>query len=136
VDFGWEFMEEELKNIYEGFGYDFSKGLRSLNQISDEEAINVAKIFMNKLSWEVSSREKDKIELKSGPFPMIIHRSFGNGSYTKDTHETIYLHADGNIQGPVFASKKHYSFVDQYLLSIGVERPLLTKEKLEEILRE
>ncbi len=63
-------MNEETKRIYSAFGYDVSKGLRRPNQVTDEEALTIAKIFNNQLQWEVYLREKGsngQIGLKSNP---------------------------------------------------------------------
>jgi len=129
-------MDKEIKKIYKAFGYDISKGLRKLNQITDKEAINLAKIFDHKLDWEVSCRNNETIDLKSSPIPLIVYRSYGRGSYTKETTKDIRIHSSGKVGGPMFAENEKYILVNQYLISIGVEQPVLTKGKLETILNE
>lgn len=46
-------MDEETKKIYSAFGYDISKGLRKLNQVTDEEALTIAKLFNNQYEWKI-----------------------------------------------------------------------------------
>jgi hypothetical protein len=130
-------MDEETEKIYEAFGYDCSKPLRKLNQITDEEALTIAKIMDNKQKWTIHSRKDGQIGLKSiTPKSMGVLRSFGRGMYNKDIYETIFLNSDGIITGTIYPSVGPVQFVYQYLFSIGVERPVLTKNKLENILNE
>ncbi len=131
-------MDEEIKKIYAAFGYDVSKGLRKLNQITDKEALTIAKIFNNKLDWEVYLRKKGKdgqIGLKSSSTITITHhKSFGRGTYESMTNDTMYIRKD-SIAGPTF-SNGGMNLVNQYLISIGIERDILTPSKLEEIISE
>lgn len=129
-------MNGITKKIYEAFGYDTSKPLRKINEITDEEALTIAKIFDNKKTWKVYQRKEDgQIGLKSNTFKVkIIYSSYDHGPPTIDSHEEIYIRPDGEIAGATFASQESYQLVNQYLFSIGVERPILTKQKLENIL--
>lgn len=129
-------MNEATKKIYGAFGYDTSKPLRKLTEITDKEALNIAKIFDNKLRWKVKKRGKDsQIDLNSNAFKIkAIYGAYESGPPKVNHYEEIYLRANGNIAGPLFASEESYQLVNQYLFSIGVKRPILTKEKLEDIL--
>ncbi len=129
------FMDEETKKIYRAYDYDCSKPLRELNQISDEEAITIAKIFDNKQKWTVDLRKDKQISLKSiTQKSMGVLRSFGRGMYHKNVYETILLNSDGIISGTIYPDVNSIQLVYQYLFSIGVKRPILTKSKLENIL--
>ena len=130
------FMNETTKKIYEAFGYNTSKPLRKLSEITNEEALTIAKIFDNKKRWEVYQKEKDgQIGLKSNIFKIrAFYNGFESGPPTVESYEEIYFRSDGDISGPSFASQESYQLVNQYLFSIGIKRPILTKEKLESIL--
>ncbi len=130
------FMDEITKKIYEAFGYNNPKSLRKITEITDKEALTIAKIFDNEKTWRVHQRkENDQIGLKSNIFKIrVFYNGFESGPSTRDSHEEIYLRPNGDIAGPSFASQESYQLVNQYLFSIGIERPILTKEKLENIL--
>ena len=89
-----------------------------------------------KKKWKVYQRKEDgQIGLKSNIFKAkIIYGAYESGPSEVDDFETIYFKPNGKIAGPSFASQESYQLVNDYLISIGVERPILTKEKLGNIL--
>ena len=130
-------MDDEVRKIYEAFGYDCSKPLRKLNQVTDEEAITIAKIFDNTLDWKINLDNRmveERIELESNKRERMVLKSFGRGTYNKECSENIYLNKNGTITGTIYPDVTSIQFIHQYLFSIGVERPILTKGKLENIL--
>ena len=131
-------MDELIKKVYEAFGYDTSNPLRKIREITDEEALTIAKIFDNEKKWKVYQRKEDgQIGLKSNIFkvkPILDACAYEFGPSEVDDFETIYFRPNGKIAGPSFASQESYQLVNDYLISIGVERPILTKEKLGNIL--
>lgn len=66
----------------------------------------------------------------------VIYNAFQSGPPTIDHYDTIYLRPDGDIAGPLSAEEDSSKLVNQYLFSIGVKRPILTKSKLESILKQ
>jgi len=130
-------MDDRIKQLYAVFGYDVNKELRKLTEITDDEALNVANIFNNELGWQVHSRDHVKqghILLKSDTFQIgVVYGGFEHGPTTEDHNYTICLRKDGEITGPIFAHQYNYILAEQYLLSIGIERPVLTESLFNEI---
>lgn len=111
-------MDEEIKRVYSAFGYDVSKGLRKVSDITDGEAMNVGKILDRELGWWVKDRKNGGLELSS---------------VEKD--RKIYITKSGDIEVSMFKDPDKYFLARQYLISRGINQPILTRDFIEDILK-